>query len=236
MVGQSHQDPDAGSGCAWYRASITNLRWHGMAQHPSADQSGHGPSLNDDDVRAWQEFIAPGQPDQKKAEPPELSAEDQAEWNSFLADSNPASDIPKEVDVTDHPSAKPKTEAPVRRQPERPGSLTRADLRRLRAGKWDPEAHLDLHGRVQDEADRLLAGFLIGQQRNGARLVLIIPGKGLHSTDRSADSMGVLNRRVVQLLSTGDLASLVTFFEHAHGTHGGKGAYYVILKQRQRRH
>jgi len=182
------------------------------------------PSLTADDCLAWQEFLGTDRSHRSTGpDASELSATDRADWNRWLEGTG-------ETDADLHP---PDDEKPLLRsfQPHQPGpgSLTRADFRRLRSGKWDPEAYLDLHGCVRDEADRRLDRFLTTQQRQGSRLVLIIAGKGR----RSAEVQGVLNRRVAELLSDGDLARLVTHFEYAHGTHGGTGAYYVILRRQR---
>lgn len=86
---------------------------------------------------------------------------------------------------------------------------------------------IDLHGMNRDEADSRISSFLHEQRMKRARLVLIITGKGL----RSQGSYGVLNSRVAELLSNKPLSGLVSYFSHAHGKHGGNGAYYVVLKR-----
>ncbi len=184
-----------------------------------------GASLTTDDQRAWQEFLGTTQSQRKRdTESAGLSATDQAAWQQWLKDPGDVETGPdSETGTRPHAAVSPM------RQPG-PGTLTRADFRRLRSGQWTPEAHLDLHGHGRDEADRLVHRFLLAQHNRGSRLVLVIPGKGR----RGGSTDGILNRRVAEMLTHGELAGLVTHFEHAHGTHGGQGAYYVILKRQRR--
>jgi DNA-nicking Smr family endonuclease len=88
------------------------------------------------------------------------------------------------------------------------------------------DARLDLHGMTQAEAHAALAHFLRRVQRNGARLVLIITGKGAGAGER-----GVLRRQVPLWLGLPDLRDAVVGFEEAHTAHGGEGALYVRLRR-----
>lgn len=91
----------------------------------------------------------------------------------------------------------------------------------LRKGRGEPEARLDLHGMTQAEAHRALLRFLIRARANEARMVLVITGKS-----------GVLNRQFRPWLAQGEFASLVSGVSSAHKSHGGAGAFYVLLKRR----
>ena len=87
-----------------------------------------------------------------------------------------------------------------------------------------PEARLDLHGLHQDEAQQSLDRFITDCKARGLRKVLIIHGKGIH-TSGSDPVLGELVRR---------------FIEHdkrcgASGhpktkAEGGSGATWVLLK------
>ena len=100
---------------------------------------------------------------------------------------------------------------------------------RLARGRLTPEDTLDLHGYRQDEAHRILRNFLIRAQARGAKLVLVVTGKG-----RSAAEPGVLRRAVPLWLEGADLRSVVVGFGEASATHGGSGALYVRLRRKQR--
>ena len=101
-------------------------------------------------------------------------------------------------------------------------------LRRLRSGFWAVQHELDLHGLRSDEARELLAEFLNGAQRRGARCVRVIHGKGL----RSQNNEPVLKRKVAAWLTQrGDVLA----FCEARAAEGGSGAVMVLLKGRGRR-
>ena len=101
---------------------------------------------------------------------------------------------------------------------------------RLARGRLAVEDTLDLHGYRQEEAHRVLRNFLIRAQARGAKLVLIVTGKG-----RAAAEPGVLRRAVPLWLEAADLRSVVIGFGEAAPTHGGSGALYVRLRRKERK-
>lgn len=109
--------------------------------------------------------------------------------------------------------------------------------RRLRSGRIEVDARIDLHGMRQNEAHIALRGFLHSSHRKGHRIVLVITGKGAPENegaswgDRHAPR-GVLRRNVPQWLSEPDLRALVVSFAPAAQRHGGEGALYVHLRRR----
>ena len=102
---------------------------------------------------------------------------------------------------------------------------------RLARGRVGVEDTLDLHGYRQEEAHRVLRNFLIRAQGRGAKLVLVVTGKG-----RTAAEPGVLRRAVPLWLEAADLRPVVIGFGEATATHGGSGALYVRLRRRDRKH
>ncbi len=58
------------------------------------------------------------------------------------------------------------------------GGLDRRTTSRLARGGIDVDARIDLHGLTQAAAHRRLLGFLEDARRQGARIVLVITGKG----------------------------------------------------------
>ena len=103
--------------------------------------------------------------------------------------------------------------------------------RRMRArvarGREAIDARLDLHGLTQSEAHAALLHFLRSASARGARLVLVITGKG----QRSDGETGVLRRQVPHWLRLPEFRALVIGFEDAHSAHGGEGALYVRLRR-----
>lgn len=108
------------------------------------------------------------------------------------------------------------TEAPARQAlPRRVRQVARGQLR--------PDAELDLHGLSVDEAAAKVRFFLQNAIFQGFRVVLIITGKGLHSSERP-----VLREAVAKLL--GELPGQVIEWAIAPRRYGGEGALVVFLR------
>jgi DNA-nicking Smr family endonuclease len=107
--------------------------------------------------------------------------------------------------------------------------------RELARGRAAIDAALDLHGLTQAEAHHALRGFLRHSQARGARLVIIVTGKGgaLDEVGQWPNERGVLKRLTPQWLREPDLRSVVLGFEEAGRAHGGSGALYVRLRRCQ---
>jgi DNA-nicking Smr family endonuclease len=107
--------------------------------------------------------------------------------------------------------------------------------RDLSRGRAAIDGALDLHGLTQAEAHQALRGFLRHSQAQGARLVIIVTGKGGATDEWSGwpNERGVLKRLTPQWLRESDLRSVVLGFEEAGRAHGGSGALYVRLRRLQ---
>lgn len=104
---------------------------------------------------------------------------------------------------------------------------------RLRRGKLQPEARIDLHGMTLAQAHPALTGFTLRSAGAGLRLVLVITGKGKARDDGSPipTRFGVLRHQVPQWLAMAPLGGVVLQVTEAHVKHGGHGAYYVYLRR-----
>ena len=101
-------------------------------------------------------------------------------------------------------------------------------------GRVDIEGAIDLHGLTQPEAHDALRGFLRAAQARGARLLLVVTGKGRSrlAPGRAGEAeSGVLRRAVPLWLRADDLRPIVLGFEEAGLPHGGHGALYVRLRR-----
>jgi DNA-nicking Smr family endonuclease len=131
------------------------------------------------------------------------------------------------------------TEPPAARsaKPSAPplAPIERRLKRELARGRAAIDAALDLHGLTQAEAHHALRGFLRHSQAQGARLVIIVTGKGgpLDEVGQWPNERGVLRRLTPQWLREPDLRSVVLGFEEAGRAHGGSGALYVRLRRFQ---
>lgn len=101
----------------------------------------------------------------------------------------------------------------------------RAGEKRVRRGKVEIGATLDLHGHTQDRARAALVRFLRAAQARGEAAVLVVTGVG-----RSGE--GMLKRRLPEWLASPEVRPLVSGFAQAHRAHGGAGAFYVFVKRR----
>lgn len=115
----------------------------------------------------------------------------------------------------------------------KPPPADRSAERRLRRGRIDIDARIDLHGMTQDHARRTLGHFLHGARARGHRLVLVITGKGktaARSREPGESAPGILKRRLPEWLAEPELRHLVTGYARAHQRHGGEGAFYVTIR------
>jgi DNA-nicking Smr family endonuclease len=83
---------------------------------------------------------------------------------------------------------------------------------------------------TQAEAHDALFGFLRAKQTRGAKVVLVITGKGARGSDDNG-GRGVLKRMVPMWLGMPDFRGLIVGFESAAIGHGGEGALYVSLRK-----
>jgi DNA-nicking Smr family endonuclease len=108
--------------------------------------------------------------------------------------------------------------------------LTRRTKKRIARGNHAIDGRLDLHGMTQAEAHDALFGFLRAKQVRGAKVVLVITGKGARGSD-DGGGRGVLKRMVPMWLGMPDFRGLIVGFESAAVGHGGEGALYVSLRK-----
>jgi DNA-nicking Smr family endonuclease len=134
-------------------------------------------------------------------------------------------------------SASPPPAAPVRPEPPpRPSIPSLAPIERrarqkLSRGHMPVDAALDLHGLRQHEAHPALHGFLIRAQHQGAKIVLVVTGKGEGRSGDIYEEGGVLRRNVPIWLRAPEWRNLVVGFEEAARHHGGAGALYIRIRR-----
>ena len=103
-------------------------------------------------------------------------------------------------------------------------------LRRLRAGEFAHQAHLDLHGMTAEEAKHAVREFVLHSMVVGRRCVLVVHGRGRNSPDQRP----VLKDRLKSWLTRGELGRRVLAFSSARSYDGGSGATYVLLRRERR--
>ncbi len=130
--------------------------------------------------------------------------------------------------------AKPTQSAPRALGPT-PVRMDQKAFTRLKRGRLEPEARIDLHGMTQAAAHPALSGFIMRARADGKRLVLVITGKGRPKGGDGGpipEQPGVLRRQVPHWLETPPLNQMVLQIAPAHQKHGGSGALYVYLRRR----
>jgi len=165
----------------------------------------------------------------------ELSSDEKQLWRRVAASVKPRRPQPKHVEEeapTPVRAVKPLAPTPaVKRvaaprlapKPE-PPLANRGAEKRVRRGKLEIDATLDLHGHTQESGYAALARFQQSAQRREARVVLVVTGVG-----RTGE--GVLRKRLPDWLAARELKPLISGYAQAHRAHGGSGAYYVFLRR-----
>jgi DNA-nicking Smr family endonuclease len=122
---------------------------------------------------------------------------------------------------------------PVKPRPLPLAPIERRLKRELARGRGAIDGAIDLHGMNQAEAHQALRGFLRHCQARGARLVIVVTGKGgpLGEPGPHGEERGVLRRLAPHWLREPDLRPVVLGFEEAGRAHGGAGALYVRLRR-----
>tara|TARA_R110002110_G_scaffold91264_2_gene237649 strand:- start:275530 stop:276141 length:612 start_codon:yes stop_codon:yes gene_type:complete len=108
---------------------------------------------------------------------------------------------------------------------KRPG-VQNGVYRKLRQGRYEAEARLDLHRMSVARARRELFEFLEESFQLGLRSIMIIHGKGESSAERERSSIlkGCVDHWLREL-------AMVQAFHSAQPRHGGTGAVYVLLRK-----
>jgi DNA-nicking Smr family endonuclease len=104
--------------------------------------------------------------------------------------------------------------------------IDRRHLRRLRAGRVPVDARIDLHGLEVPAARRALQAALVESFDSGARCLLVVHGRGLHSREEPA-----LKDSLVGWLEAAPVGPSIMAFASATAEDGGPGATYVLLRR-----
>lgn len=105
--------------------------------------------------------------------------------------------------------------------------------RKVRRGKLDIDARIDLHGMRQIQAQTALAGVIARTRAAGGRCILVVTGKGRPidpGEDFITPQAGVIRRRLPEWLHGQGIHEHVSGYASAHAKDGGSGAFYVLLK------
>ncbi len=178
-----------------------------------------------------------------------LSAEEEKLWKKVTDTATPMSPRPVVLKSTLQPET-PDERAPFTRfhlgeraprtstetripATEHPLRMDKKAFMRMKRGKSNPDARIDLHGMTVDRAHGALRAFLMRCHAERKRLVLVITGKGKNGEDKGPIPQpgGILRRQVPHWLEQPPLNQIVLQTTSAHQRHGGSGALYVYLRR-----
>lgn len=100
-------------------------------------------------------------------------------------------------------------------------------LARLRAGRYSPEKHVDLHGMNARQAHEALTAFIKDAYQRTMRCVVVVTGRGRNSPG----GVGVLRPLLQAWLTRDPFKRVVIAFCTARPGDGGPGAVYVLLRK-----
>ena len=114
-------------------------------------------------------------------------------------------------------------------------SIDRRTEQKLKRGRIEIDATLDLHGLKQHAAHSRLLHFIARASEEGRKVVLVITGKGTPRGDEimAAERRGVLRSQVPLWLEEAPLRDYVRGVKTAGPRHGGSGALYVLIKRKK---
>lgn len=108
---------------------------------------------------------------------------------------------------------------------KRPG-IQHGVYKKLRMGRYDIDARLDLHRMTVKQAREEVKQFIDEAGKLGLRTLLILHGKGQRKLEQENTAVlkGYVNHWLQQL-------EMVQAFHSAQPVHGGTGAVYVLLRK-----
>lgn len=185
-------------------------------------KSGRGRTLKADEIRLWHRIAKTTKP-LPGMKLPELPIAKEAEPNK--------PDKPKAHHLVPSPKTIKKPAPSIRHLEQS------ANHKNVRRGKVQIDDTLDLHGLTQIAAQARLEGFIIKSVWENMRCVLVITGKGDFFNapkDIMRAPKGILRERFREWLDAPNLRPFIAGISQANLKHGGAGAFYVLLKRREK--
>ena len=108
---------------------------------------------------------------------------------------------------------------------------------KLSKEKLSKSITFDLHGYSLDEANIKVKNLIIDAYNNEVRKLIIVTGKGLHSTNEKdpyvSKDLGILKNSVPEYIrGQNNLMSVINNIEEANIEDGGTGAFYIFIKKK----
>lgn len=205
--------------------------WLGLVGEPKVVKKGKG-------NQSEQQKIEQNKISDNQQSPRYLQDDELLDWEHYLSDGFlPTREIQKNMNLNLNLNIVKKRQLETKKfvQPSpiiQP--LNRSYCQRLARGKISPECTLDLHGFHVNEAVKELNKFIAQSLYSNYTLVLVITGKGSGFKSNCGSNIGVLNKMLPQFLMYGPHSRRIRHYCYAHSSHGGSGAYYVVLQKQKR--
>ena len=113
--------------------------------------------------------------------------------------------------------------------------MDRRRFEKLRRGRLEPEARLDLHGMTSERAHAALTGFILDAHAARPAARPRHHRQGPRRTRRAFQPRrhGILRHSLPHWLAAPPLSGRILQVAPAHQRHGGAGAFYVYLRRRR---
>ena len=213
----------------------------GRALSKPARKSGSGKQhLSEEERSLWERTVNNLQPLKKKKARVQVGHENTSDKSPRQPE---ASQKPGSKRTAERSAPGPSTRQAHAKSAPPLSQLDRRKARKIRSGRIEIEARIDLHGMRQSEAHSALGRFLLSAHSKGQRWVLVITGKGTAPRASSEayeyaglreEERGVIKRNVPGWLAEPQLRAIVISFASATARHGGEGALYIELRKRER--
>lgn len=169
--------------------------------------------------------------DHKPPAPPPLTEEETLHWQSQLEDVAPLA-IPQKIQpptpTVGTVRKQPRHRAPVAPSTLPPQPIERGLLDRIGKEREPIDARIDLHGYTEAEAFAQFSDFILRCHARQMRTVLVITGKGRGGEGR-------LRRALQHWLELDSIRGYISGYHTARAAHGGEGAWYLRLRQKDKR-
>ena len=194
-----------------------------------------GSEISEADRALWRKVTQDAKPLEKREGAADRPEPREPETPKAAETGGPPQTRPRKAAASPRSAAGGTTRKPaaVALESGRAAGIDRRNLERLRRGKLPIEATIDLHGDTQAVAHRRLGGFLTRSQAGGRRCVLVITGKGRLGRGQDGQEPGVIRANLPRWLNEAQNRERVLAFAQAQPSHGGAGAFYVLLKRRR---
>ena len=99
--------------------------------------------------------------------------------------------------------------------------------------------HLDLHGFTLEQANKKIKKFINDSYENGVSKIIVVTGKGIHSNVEKdpyvSRDLSILKYSVPEYIENDlELMEKIIEIKDADIKDGGKGAFYIYLKKKNR--